>query len=113
MAVWLVSIDLLSTCVAFLCKVLSVGSACSFRRLTWEAATDRFLDASAIHESEWPSTAAAAKDVAIWNFYRLFAGMEKLRLALGGGTASKQSKSRFALPCYCVSMHIRGVLAIR
>lgn len=47
-------------------------------RLTWEAATQRLLEAAAIRAEEWPSTTERVADLATWNFYRPFSWIEVL-----------------------------------
>lgn len=53
------------------------------RRLTWEDATDRLLQAAEISAEEWPTGFRAAKDTALWRFYRPFTGLEALQQVLG------------------------------
>jgi hypothetical protein len=44
------------------------------RRLGWEAATERCLDAASIGESEWPTSRTAAQDSLLWGTYNMFTG---------------------------------------
>ena len=51
--------------------------------MTWEDATSRLLEAGQIAADEWPASRAAAKDAALWTFYKPFTGIDILRNALG------------------------------
>lgn len=62
------------------------------RRLTWESATQRLLEAATIRADEWPSTTEKVADLGIWNFYRPFAWIEIL---------SRVSEARHAPAYYC------------
>ena len=53
------------------------------RRLTWEDATARLLEAGQIAPDEWPTSRAATKDAALWTFYKPFTGINVVRTALG------------------------------
>lgn len=70
-----------------------------YDRLTWEAATQRLLQAAAIRAEEWPSTTERVADLAIWNFYRPFSWIEVLSRALGkhgGGRDAEADLLRLA-----------------
>lgn len=43
-------------------------------RLSWEQATERFLDASEIKPSEWPSGIGALNDTVQWHMYNASIG---------------------------------------
>lgn len=43
-------------------------------KLSWEAATQRLLDVSAIAPEEWPSPADARYDRMLWRMYRSVTG---------------------------------------
>ena len=38
-------------------------------KLTWEAATERFLDVASIQSNEWPSRPVKAQDLVFWRLY--------------------------------------------
>ena len=44
------------------------------RRLGWEAATERCLDAASIGEDEWPTRMSAAQESLLWGTYNTFTG---------------------------------------
>lgn len=70
-----------------------------YRRLTWEAATQRLLKAATIKVDEWPTTAAEIADAALWRFYRPFSWTETLTRAVGkhdGGRAAQADLERLA-----------------
>ena len=49
----------------------------------------RLLEAAQISSEEWPTGFRAAKDNALWRFYRPFTGLEALQQVLGAFMASK------------------------
>ena len=64
-------------------------------KLTWEAATQRFLDVSTIHAHEWPSRAVNMRDRTMWRVYNTATGHHLQQalwmadaLALGNGWAA-------------------------
>lgn len=46
----------------------------------------RLLDAARISSEEWPAGLQAAKDTALWHFYKPFTGLEPLQRVLGAPT---------------------------
>ncbi|KAK9819394.1 hypothetical protein WJX81_002552 [Elliptochloris bilobata] len=55
------------------------------RRLTWEAATERLLDAAAIDGAEWPHPLARLKDSLTWPLINVAVGIEAVRRVVGAG----------------------------
>ncbi|KAK9845807.1 hypothetical protein WJX81_002889 [Elliptochloris bilobata] len=55
------------------------------RRLGWEAATERCLDAASIGEHEWPTRLSGAQEALLWGTYNTFTGLEPVRLAVCAG----------------------------
>lgn len=51
-------------------------------RLSWEQATERFLDAAEIRPSEWPSGLGALNDTVQWHMYNASIGESCLKLEL-------------------------------
>lgn len=50
----------------------------------------RLLEAAAVSSEEWPTGLRAAKDTALWHFYRPFTGLEALQRVLGAFTAQER-----------------------
>ena len=76
----------------FLREVIHPVSGCDRcdwrRRLGWEAATERCLDAGSIGEDEWPTRLSAAQEAVLWGTYNTFTGARHgLRLLVATNAA--------------------------
>jgi digalactosyldiacylglycerol synthase len=60
-------------------------------RLTWDAATERFLDAAELKASERPKGLEAAMDSAVYSMHNALAGVEQFRNLVGAGTNTKDN----------------------
>jgi digalactosyldiacylglycerol synthase len=64
-------------------------------KLTWEAATERFLDITELTENELrPGGVAAAVDSAAWAAHNTLTGMDALRSAVGAGRGTRDNPAR-------------------
>ncbi len=72
---------------------LMVSYTLLYRRLTWEDATARLLEAGQIAPDEWPTSRAATKDAALWTFYKPFTGIDILRTAIGAQMPAQAAAS--------------------
>ena len=82
------------------------------RRLTWEDATTRLLEASQIAPEEWPTSRAATKDAALWTFYKPFTGIDVLRTAIGVLMPAQAAVTLLSPPCVISQQTHCGLAAI-
>ncbi|KAK9828926.1 hypothetical protein WJX72_002833 [[Myrmecia] bisecta] len=61
------------------------------RRLTWEDATERFLDVAEITEKDQPNRVEEAFDNLAWRTHNAFTGVEALRNAVGAGINTRDN----------------------
>lgn len=61
------------------------------RRLTWEDATERFLDVAALSPRQRPQGLEAALDSACWATHNTLTGMEVLRVGAGAGANTRDA----------------------
>lgn len=69
--------------------------------LTWEAATDRFLDVADMGPGHWVQPLETAVDKFLHSVYNGLTGMEFLRVACGAGTRTRDMPARITdyVPC--------------
>ena len=100
------------------CSLLSFFTSCD-RRLSWEAATERFLDAASIGVREWPGRASYAQESMLWALYNTVTGAGP-RIACFRGTPI--ALNRFSpyprtassqQPCSYALMHILYTLKLQ
>ncbi|KAK9907493.1 hypothetical protein WJX75_004778 [Coccomyxa subellipsoidea] len=66
------------------------------RRLTWEDATERFLDAAELKTGERPTPIEEACDRLAWKAFNAFSGVEPLRAISGAGINTRDNPGNLA-----------------